>query len=222
MPALRKLWSRFPVRASFWFGLFALPWPGVPHAYGAILAAILNVVLGKDGPPVEVAFSGPGSEGGPWEVLTRVTESETGRSFQTGLDAHRTGYLPAAVFLALTLALAAPRRAKWRFLAGGLAALQLLSVLPFLAFLSGRLPIVAYPLGAPLRVTADVLYRALVAPLGMTYAVPVLLWLLLRQLSSARPDGAPAAPRAAGQPVGTRRGRGAPAAKRQRTGVTTR
>jgi len=207
-----KLWrfvrAHFLGRAALWFVLFALPWPGVGEWYTGVAANVLNVALGKSGPPVAVEFLPAGPDTSAWEVRTRVTETASEQSIMTALDERRTGYLPSAVFLALVLASTFRARQKALLAAAGLFALTLLSLLPILAFLSGRLPIVAYEL-----------YRSLVAPLGMAYALPGLLWLLLS--AAVTREGMPAPPVSA-QAASTRRGRKAPAAKRQRTGVTTR
>jgi len=218
-----KLWrfvrAHFLGRAALWFVLFALPWPGVGEWYTGVAANVLNVALGKSGPPVAVEFLPAGPDTSAWEVRTRVTETASEQSIMTALDERRTGYLPSAVFLALVLASTFRARQKALLAAAGLFALTLLSLLPILAFLSGRLPIVAYELGTAPRVVVDVLYRSLVAPLGMAYALPGLLWLLLS--AAVTREGMPAPPVSA-QAASTRRGRKAPAAKRQRTGVTTR
>lgn len=218
-----KLWrfvrAHFLGRAALWFVLFALPWPGVGEWYTGVAANVLNVALGKSGPPVAVEFLPAGPDTSAWEVRTRVTETASEQSIMTALDERRTGYLPSAVFLALVLASTFRARQKALLASAGLFALTLLSLLPILAFLSGRLPIVAYELGTAPRVVVDVLYRSLVAPLGMAYALPGLLWLLLS--AAVTREGMPAPPVSA-QAASTRRGRKAPAAKRQRTGVTTR
>jgi hypothetical protein len=218
--AVAFLRAHLLARAALWFLLFALPWPGVAACYTSVVADGLGVMLGRSGPPVEVTFKAGEPGVGPWEVQTRVSELATGRSLETALDERRTGYLPSAVFLALVLASRFPRRKKAVLAASGLFVLHLLSLLPILAFWSGRLPIVAYDLGQAGRVAVDVLYRSLVAPLGMAYALPGLLWLVLSAVANA-----PVEPASPPQPTTTarsRRGRRAPAAKRQRTGVTTR
>lgn len=229
-----KLWraisAQFLGRAALWFVLFALPWPGVGEWYTGVAADVLNVALGKSGPPVAVEFLPAGADTSVWEVRTHVTETDSGRSIMTALDERRTGYLPSAVFLALVLASTYRARQKAVLAAAGLFALTLLSLLPILAFLSGRLPIVAYELGTASRVVVDVLYRSLVAPLGMAYALPGLLWLAFSRAmphdtdaESATPaEASPSPKRPSAQAATTRRGRKAPAAKRQRTGVTTK
>lgn len=215
----RRLRAHFLARAAFLFLLFALPWPGVAEWYTGALAGGLGVMLGRSGPPVDVIFQAAEPATGPWDVATHVSESKSGRSLATALDARRTGYLPSAVFLALVLASTFPWRKKLVLGACGLFCLHLLALLPILSFWSGRLPIVAYDLGEPTRVVVDVLYRALVAPLGMAYALPGLLWLALSAAANVAREPTPVQERTTAR---SRRGRRAPAANRQRTGVTTR
>lgn len=179
-------------RAVLWFVPLALPWPWISTHYTRALAWELEAAFGVVGPPVEVRFHGARGQDNPWEVDAAVTETATGLSFETGLDARRTAYLPAAVFLALVLASSWTSRRKLVVALGGLLVLHPLSWLPLLSFLSGRLPIVVFHLGTVERVTVDVLYRALVAPLGMTYAAPVLLWIAVSALFASGP--APTAP----------------------------
>jgi hypothetical protein len=201
MHRLLELWrSSFAVRAVFWFVLFALPWPGLSALYTHALSAGYGAAFGESGPPVEVRFRGAEGHSEPWEIHTWVTETETGRAFETGLDVRRTGYLPAAVFAALVLASRLPARRKLLTLAGGLGALHLLSWLPLLSFFSGRLPIVVFHLGTFARVVVDVLYRALVAPLGMPYAVPAVLWFVASAVLTPAAPAAPAAPELAVPP----------------------
>jgi hypothetical protein len=137
----------------------------------------------------------------------RVTSTVTGEFLETALDARRTGYLPAAVFVAIAFVSRLPRKRKAVVVSLGLALLSLLSLLPVLSFFSGRLPIVALELSGPSRVIVDVLYRSLVAPLGMAYAVPALLWALLSWLIGLGPSATqPCAQReTAGPREGTRR-----------------
>jgi hypothetical protein len=209
--------AHFLARAALIFFLFALPWPGLAEWYTGVAADALGVMLGRSGPPAEVRFEPAEPGSGSWEVRTHVTETATGQTLESALDERRTGYLPAAVFLALVLASSFAWRQKAVLAACGLFVLQLFSLLPILSFWSGRLPIVAYDLGQPARVVVDVLYRSLVAPLGMAYALPGLLWLLLKTATplpaaparSAEPKPAPAGKRVARVSRRRRRARGA-------------
>jgi hypothetical protein len=211
---VRAIWSKPLARGALVFGLLAAPWPGVPRFYTGVLAAGLDAVLGTPGPPAELRFRGAPLNSSSWELQVRVTSIDTGQFLETALDARRTGYLPAAVFVALAFASRLPRKRKAMVVALGLALLHSLSLLPVLSFFSGRLPIVAFELSAPSRVIVDVLYRSLVAPLGMAFALPALLWALLSWLlgrSAQRPleqEGNPSsvapAPVEAARPAGSR------------------
>jgi len=100
------------------------------------------------------------------------------------IDLRTLVYLPSAAFVALGIA--APLssvRAHLRLLALGLLILEplllLLVALPLLSFLGGTGPVQAFELSRATHVVLQVLYRALVAPLGMAYAVPLFIWWLL-------------------------------------------
>jgi len=47
---------------------------------------------------------------------------------------------------------------------------------PLLSFLGGTGPVHALSLSRPTHVVLQVLYRALVAPPGMAFAIPLLVW----------------------------------------------
>jgi hypothetical protein len=51
-----------------------------------------------------------------------------------------------------------------------------LIVTPLVSFLGGTGPVAAFTLGRPAHVALQLVYRALVVPPGMAYAVPLLLW----------------------------------------------
>jgi hypothetical protein len=114
-------------------------------------------------------------------------DPDTGRYVGTALDLRRSGYIASAVFVAL--AVMTPlrgRRSRWRkaaLLGAGLVGLQILPLLPLLSFFSGKLPVTVFDLGPIPRALIEVSYHALVAPPGMAYAVPALLWLLLVTLT---------------------------------------
>jgi hypothetical protein len=188
---LRAIWAKPLARAALVFALLVAPWPGLPRLYTGVLAAGLGVVLGTSGPPADLEFGGAPSGSASWDLHVRVTSTVTGQFLETALDARRTGYLPAAVFVALAFVSRLPKKRKAMVVSVGLALLSLLSLLPILSFFSGRLPIIALELSAPARVIVDVLYRSLVAPLGMAYALPALLWGLLSWLLAPSQRGVP-------------------------------
>ena len=108
------------------------------------------------------------------------------------IDLRTLLFLPTAAFVGL--ALAAPlgsARRNARVLGIGLLvllpALWLLTALPLLSFLGGTGPVRAFDLPPLVHVVLQTIYRALVAPPGMAYALPLLLWwVLVARLESAK------------------------------------
>lgn len=157
-----------------------LPWPGLGRGYARVVAMLAEAVLVPASPTVTLRFGVPAAgEGRVWRLDVHAEDAATGQFVETALDLRRAGYLASAVFTALVLA---TRMRRWRRLAtlgAGLVALQVLPLLPVLAFFSGKLPVQVFVLGDLARTAVDVAYRALVAPPGMAYAVPAMLWLAL-------------------------------------------
>lgn len=182
---VRVLGSR-PARAIVVFMVLMLPLPSIGRGYGHLVGALgrLVVALGASS-EVEVRFTPGGADGSKeppgnsWLLGIRADDSDSGQYVGTVLDLRRSGYTACAVFVALALSTRLGRRKKVALLGGGLGALQLLPLLPLLSFFSGKLPVTVFAFGPVSRAIIEVGYHALVAPPGMAYAVPGLLWLLL-------------------------------------------
>jgi hypothetical protein len=157
------------------------PWPALGHVYGRYVAWLFATVTEAANPSVTLTVDGAAPNGSAWKLPLHAEDTVTGAYLTTTLDLRRSAYLASAIFLVLALSTALPRRnkAKAALLAGGLLPLQLLPLLPLFFFFSGPLRVHAFQLSGFSRWVVDVAYHALVAPLGMAYAVPVLLWLLL-------------------------------------------
>ena len=74
--------------------------------------------------------------------------------------------------------------------------LLVLTALPLVSFLGGTGPVQGFHLSPVTSLTFQTVYRALVAPPGMMYALPLLLWWVLvtrsaRPRSSAMPGATP-------------------------------
>ena len=100
------------------------------------------------------------------------------------IDVRSLLYLPTAAFLALAIAVhLRSSREHVELIVIGLLVLEpllvLLVSLPLLSFLGGTGPIQAFALSRSTHVLLQILYRALVVPPGMAYAVPLFLWWLL-------------------------------------------
>jgi hypothetical protein len=180
--------DRRALRFVFIASLLVFPWPFTGRAYGRLVAAVASSVLAGlvDDSVAWQPGSCVGGEVAPhdsWQLPVRAQDRVSGQVVVAALDLRRSGYLAGALLVALALATSLSWSRRWLLVASGCALAALLPLLPLLSLFSGHLPIVAFPLGPVERQVADHAYRSLVAPPGMAYAVPGLLWLLLVWLS---------------------------------------
>jgi hypothetical protein len=122
----------------------------------------------------------PAAPSGPeWSLLFDARDTTTQQAIRAVLDVRRSAFVPLAVFLALALGVPSKRpRRRLIVLAAGATFLHCLAVLPFLAMFGNSEPRL-FDLAGPLHALTVVGYRALLAPPGMAYAVPALLWFAL-------------------------------------------
>ena len=167
------------------FGGLTLPSPGIGPAYTRAHAALGNrFVEGKSFERgVTLKFEAKDEELGlhPWQLTLTIRGPARAQPVLVPIDLRTLLFLPLAAFVAL--ALAAPlgsARRNARVLGQGLLvlvpALLLLTALPLLSFLGGTGPVRAFRLAPALHLVVQTVYRALVAPPGMMYALPLLLW----------------------------------------------
>jgi hypothetical protein len=100
------------------------------------------------------------------------------------IDLRSLCYLPCAAFVALSVATPLGNwRRNAKLLGIGLPILHtfLMALLttPLLSFFGGTGPLQLFRLAPATHVVLQILYRALVAPPGMAFALPLLLWALL-------------------------------------------
>jgi len=185
------------------FGGLALPSPGIGPSYARLHAALGNqMVEGKTFERgVEMHFEANEADLAehPWQVTLRVSDPERRGPVLVPFDLRTLLFLPFATFIALAVAapLGAARR-NARVLGQGLLilvpTLLLLTALPLLSFLGGTGPVRAFRLPPLLHALFQTVYRALVAPPGMMYALPLLLWwLLVARLKPLQEKSLPAA-----------------------------
>ena len=179
--------------ACVYFGL-TLPARGIGPLYTRAQTALFNTLVGE-GPTslgVRLRFEATPPEllEHPWQTTLRV-EGPDLRRIDVPIDLRALLFLPTAAFVALTLAapLGSARR-NATLLSIGLCVLEplllLLLAVPLASLLGGDGPIRAFSLGLNARVALQLVYRALVAPPGMTYAIPLLLFSALFLIFSDR------------------------------------
>ena len=201
-PAARAI-AQFVFAFGCVFGGLALPSPGIGPAYTRAHAALGNalvanasyehgVTLHFDAADADLALH-------PWQLTLQVRDPQRAEQpVLVPMDLRTLLYLPIVAFVGL--ALAAPLGSAWRnarVLAQGLLILTptlfALTALPLLSFLGGTGPVRAFRLAPSLHVLFQTVYRAFVAPPGMMYALPLLLWwALVARLEPARMAGSAA------------------------------
>lgn len=169
------------------FAGFALAHGPGPY-YSKAHAALGNAIVGKSAlaSGVKLHFEATDAklEKEPWRVTLHIEPPGPRPVVLVPIDVRSLLYLPTAAFLALAIAVRLrSSREHLQLIAVGLVLLEpllvLLVSLPLLSFLGGTGPIQAFPLSRPTHVVLQILYRALVVPPGMAYAVPLFLWWLL-------------------------------------------
>lgn len=119
-----------------------------------------------------------------WQATLVIAPPNAGAPAQVPFDLRVLGYLPTITFVALAVAVPLEsRRQNARLLLVGLPLLELVLVAlmaaPMLSFLGGTGPVTAFQLSPFTHTLLQIVYRALVVPPGMTFAVPLALWALL-------------------------------------------
>jgi hypothetical protein len=193
----RKLVTKFLFRFACVFAVLSLPLPGLAWAFsqstswlGDQLVSEARFVSGArlDFTPAsgDRAAAGGKMEAkkvDPWQAILWVHDGTRPRPIGVPIDVRGLYYLPIAAFVALVLATPVPMARRLRALAMGLLVLLPLGLaliaLPLFSFLGGIGPIRVYELSSTSHSLINVVYRALVAPPGMAYAIPALLWWVL-------------------------------------------
>lgn len=182
MSLLRRAFASFPGRSLLILIVLLVPWPGLGRTFASVVVGLNQAVLGDASSQVQLSFRlpRPGEAAGPWEMFAVARERDGKQWVATAVDTRRAGYLHDATFVALTLATPARRTTKAWILAIGLGALQLVPLLPALAFFSSATSGVQVFASSSLwHWLIEIAYRCLVAAPGMAYASGGLLWLLL-------------------------------------------
>lgn len=171
----------FALRLACLLSLCMYPWPRVGEVYSDAAGALGNLLLGDAASTLHFVRAESGS-GFSIELVAR--RSMSADVVRVPIDLRTLTYIPTAVFLALTLAARIWTSSRGvTVLVLGLVWLHgflIASItIPLLLFFAEPQPMHLLDLGTTLRQLLDIVYRSLVAPPGMTYAVPALIWLAL-------------------------------------------
>jgi hypothetical protein len=178
------------------FGGLTLPWASFGATYSRAFSGAANafVSIMPSHPRLELTFEGSTQHPSvfalgvdSWKTRLWIRSRAGAGRMAVPLDLRAAHYLPAATFIALTVAFpGADRRRKLVMLGIGLAVLIPLSLmlvmLPLIPSLRGG-AFELFSVSDTFNHFVVVFYRAFVAHPGMAYAIPGLLWWLLLSLT---------------------------------------
>ena len=188
-----KMVIAFLLRFVFVLTVCLMPWPRLEEVYGSAVAAVGNALVGDrpvgsgaflrfDSPP-KPHRSDPESKP-TFQAELSARSTKTGSVVRVPIDLRTLTFIPTVVFVALAIAAPIWKGARGPIvLVSGLVILQLFLAgsiaVPLLLFFSNPRPMQLFQLSPAVGHGLDVAYRSLVAPPGMAFAIPGLLWLAL-------------------------------------------
>jgi hypothetical protein len=185
--ARRKL-LRFALILTALLGVLGWPFSWAGRSYCSLVCRAVNGLVLNSTDTQRLAQLVPDQRPGfEWEAIATIRNQPIGSAAsQFNVDIHHLFYLPTVVFVALTLA----GKITW----GGKRVVAKLFVGILLFHLRGMLPFVSLE-----RIATGIAHdgfvekllvlvnESLLAPLAMTFALPLLLWLGLFQATLVRP-----------------------------------
>jgi hypothetical protein len=181
----------FLLRFTCILAVYLLPFRPIGNVYSQVAAALGNVTLGEGAhADTSLRFGTPPDTCGDeflcdgFGAELRATNTRTRGAVRVPIDLRTLAYIPTAAFVALCIAAPIWQGARGAIiLLVGLGALQIFLALsiavPLVLFFANPAPLHLVDLSPAAHRALDVLYRALVAPPGMAFAIPGLLWLVL-------------------------------------------
>lgn len=170
------LW--FGLRFAFLLSFFMVPWPRLGSLYSAAAEALGNLLLGDSTATLYFVLPDSGHD------FSIELQAGLAAGVRVPIDLRTLAYIPTAMFLALTLATPIWKGSRGvTVLVLGTVVLHAFLVvsiaIPLVLLFAEPQPMHLLELGTTLKRLLDVVYRSLVAPPGMAYAIPILLWIAL-------------------------------------------
>ncbi len=183
-----KLLLVFLGRFVLIFGVLILPWPGLNQMYGEYFRAIGQFAFSRDTGSRVVQFAPNDKQAKAPTLTTKLTLANrdlldaTGKGLvkRTEFDTRSIGWVPTALTVALIVATPIPWSRRATALAGGLLLSQLYVLFTIQTWIWNSEPAVHLTTLSPMGIrAADALEFTFVEQLGASFAVPVLIWILV-------------------------------------------
>ncbi len=184
----RKLILRFLLRFALIYGLLIAPWPGWSELYSEGFRAVGNAVFGGSEGQRLLYFEAHRETRGFASLDTRIVLANRTQAYSSGnasakmlgIDPRSIGWTPTALTIAFIAATPIPWRRKTGALIWGLIwihAFILFSVWVYIWNNSTEVSLVT--LSPFWKEIADDLQYTLVTQMGVSFSVPVLIWILV-------------------------------------------
>ena len=186
--SLRNLILGFLIRFVLVFGLLILPWPEWNELYGQGFRAIGNGIFAQDGKKWVLYFEAHRQTQGFSALDTRITignrslidNNGKGPATILGLDTRSIGWIPTALVIALIVATPIPLRRRILALLCGLLLIHAFILLSVAAYIWNESTNVFLVALSPFwKQIADAFQYTLVTQMGISFTMPVLIWILV-------------------------------------------
>ena len=185
---LRSLILGFLIRFVLIFGLLILPWPGWNDLYSQAFRAVGNTIFGSNEGNRILYFEAHRQTRGVASLDTRIVlgnrnlvdSSGNGPVSYLGLDPRSIGWTPTAFTVALIAATPIPWRRRIWALFWGLILINLFILFSIWVYIWNSSTEVSLITLSPIwKQIADALQYTLITQMGISFTVPVLIWILV-------------------------------------------
>jgi hypothetical protein len=183
---LRSLIPGFLIRFVLFFGLLILPWPGWNELYGQGFRAIGNAIFARDGEKCVLYLAAHRQTQGFSALDTRITignrelvdSAGKGPATMLGIDTRSIGWIPTALTITLIVATPIPwQRRLWALVLGFILIQGFIAFSIWVYIWNESTNVSLVTLSPFWKQIADGLQYTLVTQMGISFTVPVLVWI---------------------------------------------
>ena len=176
----------FVVRFAVMFGLLIAPWPGWNQAYGEYFRGFGQWIFSGESDARVVMFAPLAQPGDGLDTQVSVADrtqldaNGRGPIKRTGLESRSLGWLPTALTAALILATPIPWGRRVAALCAGVVLIHLFIAFSLLIWIWDNSPdVFSGTLSDLWKLITSELSYAFVTQLGISFTIPVLIWVLV-------------------------------------------